>query len=254
MRHVTGLPRHRLILSLDGEMPEDMLHRFLGLVGRRASREPLQHLTGTVDFMGREFRAGPEALVPRPETETLVEIFMGRLRKHRNIVDVGTGSGVIGTTLALEHPTARVIGTDVSLQALGLAEANRRQHGAENMDLVGCDLLGAFGPGPVFDGIVANLPYVPSSAVDTLMPEVSLWDPREALDGGEDGLSLVYRLLEQAPPLLFQDGVLALELDPEQTGTVSQILEGSDMCSVEVHEDLTGTPRFVTARKRDGGI
>lgn len=249
LRHVTGLPRHRLILELDRRMTPVEAEEYFGLVGRRAMREPLQHITGTVEFMGREFRAGSEALVPRPETETLTGVFMEHLREPRLLADAGTGSGVIAVTLALEYSKATVIGTDVSREALGLARTNRDMHGAKNLLLVCGDLLRHFSGVPCLDGIVANLPYLPSTCIDSLQPEVSVWDPRIALDGGPDGLDLVRRLLHQAPLVMRDGGILALELDPPQTETVGALLKDSGMGSAKVHRDLAGTPRFLTTIK-----
>ncbi|OPL19770.1 MAG: hypothetical protein AVO35_02000 [Candidatus Aegiribacteria sp. MLS_C] len=249
LRHVTGLPRHRMILELDRRMTAGEAEDFFYLVGRRAEREPLQHLTGTVDFMGREFRSGPEALVPRPETEILTGIFMGQLNEPKLLADVGTGSGVMAVTLALEYPNATVIGTDASREALELARTNRDIHGTKNLLLVCGDLLRHFADGPCLDGIVANLPYLPSSCIETLQPEVRDWDPGMALDGGPDGLDLVRSLLKQAPRIMREGGILALELDPSQVTVVSTLIEASCIGSAKVHRDLTGSPRFITTIK-----
>lgn len=256
--HATGWRRHRMILNLDREIPPELLHLYRELVGRRTTREPLQHITGVVEFMGMEFRAGPGALVPRPETENLTGIFSRGLDDPEFLLDVGTGSGVIAVSLALEFPRAAVIGLDVSLVALGLAGENRGIHGALNLHLVAGDLTDPFMTAEgIFDGIVANLPYVPSPDIDELQPEVRNGDPVLALDGGEDGLKLVDRLLSSAPALLKRNGLLALELDPRQTGQVYRRLTGDGQwTAAAIHDDLAGRPRFATARRKtgDGGF
>jgi release factor glutamine methyltransferase len=158
----------------------------------------------------------------------------------------------MAVTLALQHSRALVIGSDISPSALALADMNRCRYAAANLLLVAADLLEPFAPHRAsFDGIVANLPYIPSGQIDGLQPEVSRGDPRLALDGGPDGLATVMRLLVSVHCIMKDNGLLALELDPEQTDKVRRTLEeqGSWM-SVTVHDDLTGLPRFVTARRR----
>lgn len=251
LRHVTGWSRHVLLMRLDSEIPPDRLSEYLELVDRRRKREPLQHLTGTVDFMGLEFHCGPGALVPRPETETLAWLFSEGLGNPSLIADVGTGSGVLAVTLALRFPECLIVGSDISIEALALASRNRLRHRAENLQLVAGDLLEPFISGrAVFDGMVANLPYVPSGEIQGLQPEVSKGDPRIALDGGPDGLRLVERLLDSAGSLLAGGGFLALELGTEQTGPVRDGMAAAGLWEdVSIEDDLTGRPRFVTARR-----
>ncbi|MBN2586750.1 MAG: peptide chain release factor N(5)-glutamine methyltransferase [Candidatus Fermentibacteraceae bacterium] len=251
LRHLTGWSRHIMLLRLGEEMPRELSARYLGLVRRRMSREPLQHITGNVDFMGREFHAGPGALVPRPETETLTDLFVRGLHDPGLLLDAGTGSGVVAVTVALTFPAALVIGSDVSREALSLAVRNRDRYGACNLLLVMGDLLQAFRPGgTALDGIVANLPYVPSREIDDLEPEVSMGDPRLALDGGDDGLDLVREFLASAHLYMRDGGLLALELDTEQVRPVHGMLkECGYWTSTSMHEDLTGRDRFVTARR-----
>ncbi len=250
--HLTGWSRHIMLLRLGEEMPPELSARYRELVGRRRSREPLQHITGTVDFMGREFHAGPGALIPRPETETLTETFVGGLHDPGLLLDAGTGSGVVAVTVALTFPAALVIGSDVSREALSLAVRNRDRYGAGNLLFVTGDLLRAFRSGrTAFDGIVANLPYVPSRQIEDLEPEVSRGDPRIALDGGGDGLDLVRKLLASVHLFLGEGGLLALELDTEQVRPVcGMLMEYGHWASTLTHEDLTGRERFVTARKK----
>jgi len=250
--HLMKLERHSLYLHYSTELDPKDSEDFRRMISRRKNREPLQHITGTAEFLGREFIAGSDALVPRPETEILVELFISKLlEKPRLLLDAGTGSGILAASLALEYPSALVIGTDISLAALTIAKCNMIRHGIENVQLVGADLLKPFRAGAArFDGVIANLPYIPSLEIETLEPEVSFGDPRIALDGGIDGLDLVRILLEQVPSMLKRNGVLALELASDQVPIVEEWLSNSNSwCCVESANDLTGRRRIVLAGK-----
>jgi len=219
-----GWAETRVVASPDELLPGAVLERFLGWLDRRASGEPAHHLTGTCPFWGRELLVTPAVLVPRPETELLVEAVLGlELPATARVADVGTGSGCIGVTLALERPGWRVTGVDLRLAALAVARSNACRLGA-SLALVASDLAAAV-TGP-FDLIVANLPYVPAGALADLPVEVR-HDPALALDGGPDGLRLVGQLLADAPRLLSPAGVLALELGEGQAETVAS--QGSDL-------------------------
>jgi release factor glutamine methyltransferase len=245
---LTGWERHRLYLEHESTLPPAILESFMELVARRKNREPLQHLLGESGFFGRIFACGSGALIPRPETESLLEAFMGVIPAGPSrLLDAGTGSGVIGISLALELPRVLVAGTDVSREALVLAAVNRTRHGADNYFPVLCDLAGPFSPRTPFDGIIANLPYVCTGELDGLEPEVRDWDPGAALDGGPDGLDLVRRLVASAPPLLAPGGVLALEIDPAQAQGVVDLLGRAGWSAVKVIPDLSGRDRVVIA-------
>jgi len=243
-----GWERHRMYLENESTLPPEILRSLMELVARRKSREPLQHLQGECGFYGRMFACGPGALIPRPETESLLEAFMGAIPAvPSRLLDAGTGSGVIGISLALEFPDSLVAGTDVSMEALRLAAVNRERLSAGNFLPVLCDLAGPFSPRTPFDGIVANLPYVCTGELDGLEPEVRDWDPRAALDGGPDGLDLVRRLVSSAPPLLVPGGILALEIDPSQAHVVVDLLGRAGWSEVRVLPDLSGRDRIITA-------
>jgi len=248
--HSMNWKRHELYLNHEREMHESCLNRYRKAVRRRKNREPLQHITGNVDFLGRSFIAGPGALIARPETEFLTELFMKELSDPDYILDVGTGSGAIAVSLALEYPSALVIGTDISREALAVARRNRELFGAEKLILIRTDLLKTFKRNSrIFDGVIANLPYIPSGQVNSLEPEVRHGDPLIALDGGEDGLDLVSSLTASAPGILRKDGILALELDHEQVETVSRKLEKDPLWEdVSIYNDLAGCPRVIIAR------
>jgi release factor glutamine methyltransferase len=243
--HVLRTGRTGLLMRASRELEPGEQEAYLALVERRMSREPLQHITGEAWFMGRRFVAAAGALIPRPETECMVEDFASELpARPRRLLDVGTGSGVIAVTLALTHPSCTVVATDASRTALGVAAANARLHGAFNVMLVACDLASALG-GP-FDGIAANLPYIPSGEMDSLEPEVRRGDPAEALDGGPDGLATVRRLLGQVGALTLPGAVLSLEASGDRVAELAGSL-GPDWILLRRGRDLAGQPRWVTA-------
>ncbi len=250
--HLMKWDRHSLYLHYSTELNPKELEDFRSMINKRKNREPLQHITGIAEFLGREFIAGPGALVPRPETEILIELFFSKLpMKPRFLLDTGTGSGIIAVSLALKYPSALVIGSDVSRAALNIAAKNMIRHGVDNVLLVEADLLKPFKTGAArFDGVIANLPYIPSFEIDALEPEVSHGDPRIALDGGNDGLDLVRILLEEVPFLLKKDGVLALELASDQVpGVAEQLSNDNNWNCVECGNDLTGRARVVLANR-----
>lgn len=242
--------RHELYLNHGSHLSESCLAGYSERVRRRKNREPLQHITENVEFLGRSFITGPGALIARPETELLAELFMNELSEPEYILDVGTGSGVIAVSLALAYPAALVIGTDISREALMLSRRNKELFNARNLILIRTNLIEALRQDiGVFDGIVANLPYIPSGLIHDLEPEVRDGDPLIALDGGHDGLDLVRSLLVSAPGALRRGGILALELDREQVETVSKLLEKDPLWEdVRTFSDLAGHPRVVTAR------
>ena len=242
--------RHELYLNHESDLRESCLTMYRKRVRRRKNREPLQHITGKVDFLGRSFISGPGALIARPETEFLTELFMNELSKPDYILDVGTGSGVIAVSLALAYPAALVIGTDISREALILSRRNKELFKARNLVLVRTDLIKALRQDiRILDGIIANLPYIPSGQIGNLEPEVRDGDPLIALDGGASGLELVLSLIASAPAVLRKGGFLALELGREQVETVTKILEINPLLEdVRALSDHTGQPRVVTAR------
>ena len=255
MCHLLNWKRHELYLNRNNEIGDSNLRQYREIVLRRKNREPLQHITGRVDFMGHTFFAGRGALIARPETEFLTEQFIKELSSPSYILDVGTGSGVIAVSLALEFPAAVVIGTDISLEALMISRRNKELLGAENLTFVRTDLLRTFKLNSrIFDGVIANLPYIPSKQIHDLEPEVRDGDPLIALDGGTDGLELVSELIDTVPGILKSGGILALELAREQVEPVSDILIKDPLWSdVNTFRDLAGRLRIVIARKGGRG-
>ncbi len=262
LAHVLGCTRMDLYLRFEEAIPEDKLTALRELVARRAKGVPLQHLLGTVEFHGREFLCDSRALIPRPETEELVEKVIDRLKitsaqPPARIWDCGTGSGVIAITLALNFPEATVTGTDLSPDALALARENAARHqltDAQRLAFLEGDLFAPLQAGesepPHFSAIVANLPYVTTQEIAEATREVREHDPHLALDGGADGLEVIRRFLTGAPGYLAPGGLLALELGHAQAGEVDQELNASGaFASVQIENDLSDIPRFAFATR-----
>lgn len=245
-----GCSRMELYTQFDRPLTEGELTPLREFLKRRGAGEPLQHLLGTTEFCRHEFRCDGRALIPRPETEELVErILEHSLNRPLRLLDMGTGSGVLGISLALalgETCTEAVL-ADRSAEALALA--------TENASLLGCDVtvvqsdLFASITGR-FDLIAANLPYVAEADRESLSAEVG-HDPPEALFAGPDGLEVLRRFIPGLPEALHPGGLVALEVGAEQTGDVAALLEQSGLADIRRCEDLSGNPRFVFARASD---
>ena len=248
LAHALGMTKRMdLYLAFDRPLGEKERAPLRELVKRRSEGVPLQHLLGTVEFLGYEFLCDSRGLIPRPETEELVELVLKSAPDAKSFLDVGTGSGVIALTLALKKPEGRVVACDLSPQALALAGENRARHGLESrVELISSDLLSAVQG--TFDAIVANLPYIPTAEISGLAREV-LHDPVSALDGGNDGLRLIERLLDQLPTHLTPSGLIALEIGHDQSEKVISLLKERAFQEVLAHADHQGRKRFVTARK-----
>ncbi len=216
-----------------------------GLMKRRAAGEPLQHLLGTVEFHGRSFLCDPRALIPRHETEHLVELLLALPSKPGRILDVGAGSGVIALTLAAEWPDAAVDAIDISPDALALAAENAARLGlAERVRFLQSDLFSAISG--QYGLIVANLPYVPAGDIPALSPEVRR-DPLAALDGGPDGAGVIRAFLEQARPHLLPGGAVALEIGAGQAEMLVEHLRLLGYNDIRSTADYAGINRFLFA-------
>ena len=248
--NVMRVPRHRIYAYFEEEVPEEAEKVLSDLVERRLTREPLAYITGHKEFYGIDLLVAPGVLIPRPETEGLVEqtLFASMLRMEEGsfvIADPGTGCGTIAVSLAIHLPAARIVATDLYETPLRVAQANVQRHNvADRVTLLQGDLLEPI-PEPA-DLVVANLPYVRSAIIDTLQPEIG-FEPREALDGGPDGLDVIKRLLQQAVTKLKPNGAILLEIDPRQAGTIEA--EAGNLfpgCTVSVERDLAGLERVLT--------
>ncbi len=246
LAHVLGCDRVRLYLDFDKPVAPAELARYRALVRRRAEGEPTAYLIGAREFFGRAFRVDARVLVPRPETELLVEAALALLPPDGAALDLCTGSGCVGVTLALERPAARVVATDLSLDALAVARENAERLGAR-LELLGGDLFAPLPAGARFDVVTANPPYVPSGELLRLSREVRR-EPAAALDGGPDGLAVLRRIVAGAPRWLRPGGALALEIHETHAGVVPALCRAAGLLGVELRHDLARLPRLVVAR------
>jgi release factor glutamine methyltransferase len=249
LAHVLGRKRIELYLEFERELSESELAPLRELVRRRGEGEPLQHLLGTVEFCGHTFLCDKRAMVPRPETEQLVELLIadcGLRIADPKIVDVGTGSGVIALSLAATFPEAELLGVDVSDDALALARENAtRLNLGERVQFLKSNLLENVDG--TFDLIVANLPYIAAQDRHTLSREV-LRDPEVALFAEAQGVELVRELIEQAPARLRPGGMLALEIGLGQSEMFLSILAEKNYRDICLKNDYSGRARFLFAR------
>jgi release factor glutamine methyltransferase len=247
MAHALGRKRIELYLEFERELTETELGPLRELVKRRSEGEPLQHLLGTVEFCGLTFLCDKRAMVPRPETELLVELVEARIENRESrIVDVGTGSGVIAISLAARFPEAKILAVDISDDALALAQENAAMLNLKDrVQFLKSRLLenvqGAF------DLIVANLPYVSTQDRHTLSREV-LHDPKVALFAGKRGDELVRELIDQAPTRLHPGGLLALEIGLGQSERLLSALAEKNYRDICSKNDYNGVTRFIFAR------
>ncbi|MGA7129820.1 MAG: peptide chain release factor N(5)-glutamine methyltransferase [Chthoniobacterales bacterium] len=245
-----GKRRLDLYLDYDQRLPEQILEPLRDKVRRRSEGEPLQHLLGSWEFYGRRFKTDRRALIPRPETERLAELMLKQIpldtSSDARLADIGTGSGVLAITLALERPGLEVVATDISADTLALARENGLAHGIDGrIKWLQTDLLS--GVDTDFDFLVANLPYIPTAEMATLPREVR-HDPPMALDGGEDGLDVIRRFIEEAPSHLKPGAGVLLEIGISQASGVADILQQQKYRDISVEKDYQGVERFVSAR------
>jgi release factor glutamine methyltransferase len=258
---VAGLSRAQVLARPEQPLSPEQQAGLAALVARAAEGEPLAYLTGEREFYGLPFWVNRHVLVPRPETELLVDL--GQVGRPSRILDVGTGSGCLAVTLAVQVPIAAVMAVDISLEALALARRNAERHRVQRrVTCLHSDLLGAWLPSadpfatrlpvvrpPAFDLIVANLPYIDSDELSGLA--VSRHEPWPALDGGPGGLRVVERLLAQAPRFLAPGGLLLLEIGATQGRAAMALASAAfPQAQVTLHPDLAGLDRVVAVRTR----
>jgi release factor glutamine methyltransferase len=261
--HVTGRDRTWIYSHPEELLPPGEVEGFFTLVRRRASGEPTQHLTGKQEFWGLEFTVSPHVLIPRPETEHLVEVALDRLAvrelragrgpritgENLTVVDIGTGSGCIAVALAKELPAAKVYATDISANALEIAKQNASLLGfSHRIQFVESNLLQAVSA-QTFDLIVSNPPYVGFSEADSLSIEVRDHEPKQALFGGPEGYELYAELILQASHQLKSGGLLVLELGHNSLPAVQPLLDASTWANVGVTKDLAGIDRVLSAER-----
>jgi release factor glutamine methyltransferase len=254
LAHVLGLDRVRLYTDLDRPLDKDELGTYRALIERRVAGEPVQYLTGRRDFYGRPFRVDTRVLIPRPETELLVEAVLRALPQGApvRLLDVATGSGCIGVTLAVERPEASVWATDVHEGCCEVARANAEALGvAARVQVRQGDLFLPVAEEPPFDAVVSNPPYVRTGELAGLQAEVQR-EPRLALDGGPEGLSVLGRVVEEAFLRLVPGGLLALEIGEEQGAAVRNLLLGRGYAAVHIAPDLERRDRMAFGTRPRG--
>jgi release factor glutamine methyltransferase len=281
--HVLGRDRTWIYAHPEEIVSDEHSGRYFELIARRAAGEPTQHLTGKQEFWGLEFEVTREVLIPRPETEHVIEVALDRLalrevragRPNKNdgaglrIADVGTGSGCIAVALAKELPGAEFVAVDISAAALAVARRNAEQHGVvERIELVESNLLQGLGKSdrlaqhaaplqgvlaasamPHFDLIVSNPPYVGRREAETLAREVREHEPETALYGGEEGYELYGELIRQAAKHLKPSGIVVLELGHNSLAAVEPLLDSAHWANVGITKDLAGIPRVIAAER-----
>jgi release factor glutamine methyltransferase len=250
-RHVLECDRATLLTRARDPLPSAFNRLFQTLVMRRVEREPLAHIVGHREFWGLEFEVTPAVLIPRPETELIVEEALAALPSReavRRFVDVGTGSGCLAVALAVEFPGARVTATDVSAEALAVAYRNAERHNVlPRVSFIQTDLVE--GIIDEADLIVSNPPYVPDGEARTLQPEVARYEPPAALFGGADGLDVIRKLLAHVHTRLASDGLLIVEFGFGQEAAVREAAERAGWVIVRVRSDLQRIPRVALLRR-----
>ena len=249
---VLKLDRVQLIVDADRPLSKDELAAYRALHRRRRAGEPVAYLRGVREFYGRNFRVDARVLVPRPETEILVETALRRTRAlslSARVLDLCTGSGCVAITLARERPTTRVVAVDLSEGALVVARENATRLGVTHqIALLRSDLYAALDPGARFDLITANPPYISELEIPSLPPDVRDFEPRLALAGGEDGLAVVRRVVLGARSFLAPGGVLALEVGAGQAPEVQALFEQGGFTAIERQRDYAGHERVVSGQ------
>jgi release factor glutamine methyltransferase len=250
---VLGVDRVQLLVQSSRLLTTSELGRFREVIRRRRAGEPVAYILGRREFYGRTFLVDPRALVPRPETELLVEVALRRT-SHRHLsgraLDLCTGSGCVAISFALDRRTWQVTATDISEDALELARRNAEALGAVwGMDFRAGDLFGAVPSTSRFELILSNPPYIPTAEIPGLMADVRDFEPTLALDGGPDGLSFYTRLAEEAPLHLVKGGVLAVEVGAGQATDVAALFARAGMVEPEIEKDYAGHGRVVSARR-----
>jgi len=251
--HVTGLSRGELQTQvlLAADVPEEKLAELDLLINRRASREPLQHITGRAYFRNLELRVGPGVFIPRPETETVAQLAIDTLRLSGSAlplaVDLGTGSGAIALSMATEVPNAKIFAVEKSDDAIGFTKANFDTYGGDNAILIHGDLADALAElNNQVSVVVSNPPYIPNEMIPRDI-EVRDFDPELALFGGEDGMDVIHLVLAAAARLLHTGGTLIIEHADSQSEQVSKLLLAGGWRQVRAHRDLTMRDRAVSA-------
>ena len=243
--HVTGMNRSAYFLHKEEELPKEQAEKLAELSKQRAKRIPLQYITGSQEFMGYSFLVSPSTLIPRQDTEVLVEE-VSRVAEGKSVLDLCTGTGCIILSLAKMCRLTKAVGTDISEEAIETAKKNAKRLEADAKFFCG-DLYNAVPAGERFEILVSNPPYIPSAVIETLMTEVKEHEPMSALDGDEDGLTFYRRIIHEANKFLANQGRIFFEIGCEQGEDVSSLLIANGFQDIRVIKDLAGLDRVVSA-------
>lgn len=249
LAHALSTTRIQLIVDAKRPLEGDELARLRELVRRRRAREPIAYILGEREFYGRPFRVDRRVLVPRPDTEALVDVALERTRAvslSMRALDLCTGSGCVAITLARERPTASLTATDVSADALAVARDNALRLGAYNVAFREGDLFAAIDSASRFDVVTANPPYVASGEIGTLQQDVRDFEPRLALEAGADGLAVLRRVVAGAPGHLVEGGVLAVEVGAGEAAATVELFTRAGFGEIETRRDLARIERVVS--------
>ncbi len=248
-----GFDRIKLIVEAERPLAEAELGRYRELIKRRRNGEPIAYILGRREFFALPFRVDRRVLIPRPDTEALVETALNRSRARHlygRMLDLCTGSGCVAIAFAKERPTWRVTALDLSPDAAHLARENARRAGvAHQLSVLDGDLFAPLPKAARFELITANPPYIPSDDIAGLDVDVRDFEPRLALDGGADGLAIIRRLLQEAPPYLTPGGLLALEVGFDQAPAVAALFQEAGFVEVSRAKDLAGIERVVSGQR-----
>lgn len=253
LAHVLNCPRIQLYVQYDRQLTEDERARLRAFVKRRAAKEPVAYLVGKREFFGLDFQVNADVLIPRPDTETLVVELLDALRDltAAEMIELGVGSGAISVATAVHERDLKIHAVDVSPQALQIAEQNARRHEVDSrITFYEGDLFAPFTEGLQADAVVSNPPYVQTAELDQLDADVRDHEPRLALDGGEDGLEIARRIIADAPRYLKPNGVLLLELGPDNIRSAAEALEAeTSYQQIHILKDAAGRERVLSARR-----
>ena len=244
---LSNCPRTKLFMLYQEPAPEAVLNQLEIVVSKREKREPLQYILGHTYFMNLDLKVTPDVLIPRPETELMVERICRKTPQNAQMLDIGTGSGAVALATAFERPDLQVTAVDVSPEALKIAEYNRKKYKLENVKLLQSDLFSSLDK-QRFDCIAANLPYVSEDEYAELMPEVRDFEPKLALTAPQDGLEIIFECIKKAPQYMNKGGLIIFEMGIEQAIKIKEALAATEkFTDIKVIQDYSRRDRFVSA-------
>lgn len=252
MAHLIDVDRIHLYAYPKQVLDDETRIRYEELIRQRALRKPVAYITGHVEFMSLDFYVNNNVLIPRPETELIVELLNEFGDGFSKVLDVGTGSGVIAISLAKYNPGWKVLATDISMEAIDIAQENANRHGVcQRVRFVQMDLFNGLKRCKFFDWIVSNPPYIPTGQLNKLPPDVINYEPIIAIDGGPDGLNVIRKLIDEAHYYLNDEGRLVIEIGYGQVDAIKEILEDTEAYGqYRFIDDLSGIPRILYLEKR----